>query len=243
MLAHLLRIISLPTFAATTHAFVCSEDSTDARCLASQRSGASPDGRSAIVIQHPGAFDVLEADRIDVSVRFGSMSQDDAIHGLHDVARRRRCRGRAAPVRRLALRRPGHAAAVRSARSSRSLRTQSKGNRTQLPVPRGSNRDMSLPDQVPGVHNITLVLTDRWQGDYGASATILVVRPRCKNGTRHAGSWCNTTHATQHTSGREILPMARAVPACCRAPYATTRGTQHAARRDTWRTTWHVSRK
>jgi hypothetical protein len=38
-------------------------------------------------------------------------------------------------------------------------------------------RHMSLPDQVPGVHNITLVLTDRWQGDYGASASVLVVSP------------------------------------------------------------------
>ena len=58
-----------------------SEVSTDARCLSSKRSGASPDGRSAIVIQHPGAFDVLEANHIDVSVHFGSMDKDAADMG------------------------------------------------------------------------------------------------------------------------------------------------------------------
>ena len=74
-------MLALLAFAAAPHALVCSEVSTDARCPSSKRSGASPDGRSAIAIQHPGAFDVLEANHIDVSVHFGSMDKDDADMG------------------------------------------------------------------------------------------------------------------------------------------------------------------
>ena len=33
----------------------------------------------------------------------------------------------------------------------------------------------TLPDQVPGVHNITLVLTDKWNGHYDAAAMLTVV--------------------------------------------------------------------
>ena len=204
-------MLALLAFAAAPHAPVCSEVSTDARCLSSKRSGASPDGRSAIVIQHPGAFDVLEANHIDVSVHFGSMDKDAAdmgyttwLDGVDVGAVQHRYTGShytaveccMTRVRRaLTICMLGSAAPVRKPTrpAPSDPHTRSKSSRTHChhpsvePVSHGiymehhACRHMSLPDQVPGVHNITLVLTDRWQGDYGALASVLVVSPAMQN--------------------------------------------------------------
>ena len=119
------------------------------------------------------------------------------------------------------------------------LHTRSKSSRTHChhpsvePVSHGiymehhACRHMSLPAQVPGVHNITLVLTDRWQGDYGASASVLVVSPAmqnehipCKRATRYSMTR-DTCHAMSHAG---TVPAGLVPRAADRCPCAPARG-------------------